>query len=347
MYLVLLGTIIVFASIFSNNNYKSGRKYFCVIAAILMILYSALRSEYLYSDTPGYVDSYIKISKYSFSQALDLFKTDMKNPSFYFLGWIVSRVFPSGQVWLAFLSILYIVAIMYLIYKESKIPFISVIVFLSLGYFTFSLTGLRQALAMTLMVPAYFMAKSDKPIKFVLIILLAYLFHNSALVFLLIYPIRNLKFGWFHVLFIGCCLVVSLFLKSQFKEFIGEVFKDSYYGGYSESDKVLNFSGIIIQLAIFIFNTFYYKNITTKNKSTLILYNCAFLGLSFQLFSIVVAEMFRISMYFSIFNLILIPISIVSEPNEKWRNVEMILVIAVLLAYVLIGRIPSYSFFWG
>jgi hypothetical protein len=347
MYLVLLGAIGVSACIFLNNSYKDGRKYFCVTTAILMILYASLRSKYLYTDTPGYVEKYLSISKYSFIEALNLFDADMKNPSFYFLGWIVGKVFSSGQVWLAFLSILYIVAFMHLIYKESKIPLISVIVFLSLGYFTFSLTGLRQALAMTLIVPAYYFAKNNKIVNFILVVLLAYLFHNSALIFLLIYPIRNLKLGWFHVLSMGICLAFSLIFKSEFKAFIGEIFKDSHYGGYSESNKVLNFSGIIIQLAIFAFNLLYYKNNLTKNKGSLILYNCAFLGLSFQLFSLVIAEMFRVSMYFSIFNIVLIPLSIIAEPNEKWRKVEMILITVVLLAYIFVGGLPNYSFFWN
>ncbi len=346
MYLVLLGAISLFAITFLNDKYKNGRKYFCVATAILLILYASLRSKDLYPDTPGYYSVYLNISQYGFNKVLTLFDGGTKNPTFYFLGWIFSKAFPDAQMWLAFLSILYIVAIIYLISKESKNPYVSVIIFLSLGYFTFSLTGLRQALAMTLMVPAYFMAKRHKPIKFILIVLLAYLFHNTALIFLLIYPIRNLKFGWFHVFFISACLVVSLFFKSQFKEFIGEVFKDSYLGGYSDNDKSLNFSGIIIQLAIFVFSLFYYKNITAKNKDVLILYNCAFLGLSFQLFSIVVAEMFRVSMYFSIFNLILIPLAIVSEPKTRWQNIESILITVVLLAYILIGRVPEYSFFW-
>ena len=78
----------------------------------------------------------------------------------------------------------------------------------------------------------------------------------------------------------------------------------------------------------------------------MILYNCAFLGLSFQLLSIVIAEMFRISMYFSIFNIVLIPLSIMAEPDQKWCKVEMILITVVLLAYLFVSGIPQYSFFW-
>lgn len=346
MFLILLVLIVILACIFSNEKYSNGKKYFIIGSAILLILYASLRGININSDVKGYLSQYAKFSKYSFNEILEIFKSDIKYPLFYLLGWFVSRVFPSGQVWLAFLSVLYIIAFMFLIYKESKMPLISVVVFLSLGYFTFSLTGLRQALAMTLIVPAYYFAKNSKIIKFILVVLLAYLFHNSALIFLLIYPMRNLKLGWFHALFIGICLAFSFIFKSEFKALIGVVFEDSYYGGYSESNKTLNFSGIIIQLAIFVFNLFYYKNVTNKSKRVMILYNCAFLGLSFQLLSIVIAEMFRISMYFSIFNIVLIPLSIMAEPDQKWCKVEMILITVVLLAYLFVSGIPQYSFFW-
>lgn len=346
MFLILLGAISIFALALLNNKYKKGSKYFCVITGILLILYAALRSKNLYPDTPLYFKRQQEIATYDFSQALDLYRSDLKNPSFYFLGWLVSRVFADAQYWFAFIAIVTVIPIVFLTYKDSSLPYISIITYLSLGFFTFGLTGLRQALAMAFIVPAYYLAKDGKFFKFLIVIFISSLFHDSAWIFLLIYPMRNLKFGWFHVLFFGLCLAGAFIFKEQFKQFIGEIFQDSYLGDYKETEKQLNFSGIIIQLVIFVFNLFYYKNLTGKNKNALILYNCAFLGLSFQFFSLVIAEMFRVSMYFSVFNIILIPLSIMAEPNKKWRRIEQVLVAMVLLAYIVIDRIPEYQFFW-
>lgn len=347
VYLILLILIVFCAIIFSKANSTNRNKYFTIGVACLLILYSSFRGIDYNSDMGEYIASFNQYSNYTFKQILQLYNLDIKSPTYHFVGWIVAKISGSEQIWLSIIAVFFVSTVSYLIYKESKLPFVSFIAFLSLGFFLFSLTGLRQTVAMGFLIISYFSAKDNKFFKFLFFVLVASLFHDSALIFLILYPIRNLKFGWFHVFFISACLVVSLFFKSQFKEFLGELFKDSYFGIYADSDKALNFSGIIMQLAIFTFNLFYYKGVTNKNKNALILYNCAFLGLSFQLFSIVIAEMFRISRYFAIFNLVLIPLSIMAEPSKKWRNVETVLITTVLFVYIFVFGLPSYTFFWN
>ncbi|MBR6737918.1 MAG: EpsG family protein [Clostridia bacterium] len=345
MYLICLLVIVVFATIFLSKQLNS-KKAFLVVAAIVLILYAGLRTPSYSGDVESYVNKFNTYKLFSFNEIINLYSANTKNPSFHFLGWLFSRVFDSAQLWLAFIGAVYVICTIHVIFKESESPLLSVIVLLALGYFAFTLSGLRQSMAMSFTMLAYFPAKNRKIFKFVLLVLIASLFHLSALIFLLVYPFANKKLGWSHFI-VGCVAFVAFFFfQGQIRRIIANLLEDSYLGGYADRYVTITMSGLIIQVAIFIFNLFYYKKVINKNGKAKILYNLAFFGIIFQLFASMIAEMFRISMYFSVFNILLIPLSLSVENNKKIKNVLSILIYATLFVYMFRDGIPDYTFFW-
>jgi hypothetical protein len=270
----------------------------------------------------------------------------MKNPTFHLLGWFVSRIFPDGQWWLAFIGATYAFAGVHVIYKESESPLLSVIAWLALGFFMFSLSGLRQTLALSITMLAYFPAKNRKMWKFIFLVAIATLFHSSAIIFLLVYPFAQKKLGYMHLIIAGVVLVAFLGFQGQVRSLIASVFEDSYLGGYADQDATLSFAGFIIQVLMFAFSLLYYPNVVKKHENAKILYNLSFIGMLFQLFTALIAEMFRVSMYFSFFNVLLIPLAIQSEPSKSMRQILTVMIGVIFVVYMFRAGVPAYEFFW-
>ncbi len=346
MYLVLYGVIFAFAGIFLLKKDGNGKKAFAIAVGVALFLYAALRSPTYSGDVAGYVKKFNLYKQYSFVEMLELYSTDVKNPTYHLLGWFVSRAFDDAQWWLAFIGAIYAFAGSYVIYKESELPMISSIAWIALSFFSFSLTGLRQTIALSLTMPAYFSAKNRKLLSFLLLVALATLFHSSAFIFLIIYPIANKKIGIYHVAVALVVLVAFAAFQGQVRNFITQFFDDSYLGGYADSETKLTLVGFIVQLAIFAFGLWYYPNVTREREGVDIIYNLSFIGVILQLFSSMIAEFFRVSMYFSFFNVLLIPLAIKSEPKKKTRIMLYVFICGVLLLYAFRNGIPNYRFFW-
>ncbi len=347
MILVCIGGIAVFAYLFFGQKIVRGKKYFVLSTGIVLLLYAALRAQNLQPDIPDYVRKYEQYAKYSFQEIISIFKQEnFKDPTYYFLGWLFSRLFSNAQVWLTFVAAVYIFTVALLIYKESEDPLISFIAFLALGFFEFSLSGLRQTLAMSFTMLSYFGIKRKKPILSIALVLLASLFHQSAILFLVAYPIARRKPGIVHLIVFFVSIVLFISSQDVIMDFLKKYLIDTQYSNYLEQDTALTISGFIIQIAIFVFCLVYYPAVSKKYEQATILYNLSFLGLLFQLFASMVAEIFRISMYFSFFNILLIPMAISVEKNKKVKSLETVGICMLFIAYMLLTGIPEYAFIW-
>lgn len=346
MILICISVMLLFSWFFSQTN-GNGKKHFVLSACIILFLYAALRAHDLQPDIPIYVDYYNKYSKLSFGEIIAFFDGGHKDPFYYVFSWLFSRIFTDVQWWLAFVSLVYIIVAGIIIYRESENPLLSIIAFLALGYFEFSLSGLRQALALSFTMLSYFGIKNKNFILFAFLVLLASLFHRSALIFLIAYPIANTKLGAIHLFIALAVGVIFIFGETYIRDFLQNFLVDTQYEGYIDRTVGLTMSGFIIQFAIFGFCFVYYPDVSKKYPQADILYNLAFTGLLFQLFSSMIAEVFRISMYFSFFNILLIPMAISVEKDKKIQAVESFGVGALFIAYMLITGLPEYAFFWS
>lgn len=346
MYLLCFTLVFIF-SFFDAGFARKGKLAFVIVFFISLFLYAALRQADSYGDAMGYAKKFVHYSKYSFSEMLSLYNTSIKSPTFHLLGWIVSRIRNDAQIWLAFIGGLYAFCTSVLIYKESKNVTISALMVFALGYFMFSLTGLRQTISLAIIMLSYFAIKNKKMVLFIGLVFLATLFHTSAIIFIIAYPISHLKIGFKHFAVALFALVMFVAFQSAVRYFIANILGDVYLSGYAKREIGLSFSGLLIQCAIFVFSLFYYKQTISKFNTSIILYNLSFVGMVFQLFASMIAEMFRISMYFSFFNILLVPMVLSSIENKKTKLILEVALIYVLLLYNFRGGIPNYEFFWN
>lgn len=340
--LILLGILMVVYVAIGQNN----KKLYCVIACILLTLGAALRSFKVGPDGAVYADYFKTLQTMEFSKIPLVFT---KEPTFYYVTKVLQNVGLDLQGWYAIIGGLFAFSVMLIIYLYSEMPNYSIMVLFSLGYYVFSFTGLRQTVALAIVILSCIFLRKKKYIVCIALVMLASLFHNSALIFLLILPFQFIHFSRKHYV-IGICLggISVIFFKGQMYNLIYSIIEETerfeVYKGYSYG---LTWMGYFIQLAIFIFCLFCIEEKQFRDNK--LFFDLSFWGVYFQLFSTLMAEMFRISMYFNIFNIILIANTCrYNKFTKDSKKIALFFVTGMLLYYFFHSHTGyNYIFYWS
>lgn len=183
-YLLILSFVMLW--IFLEKK-SLNRKAFWV-PFISLSLFAGLRSDSVGSDSKNYTRDFVN------QLNIDYFEFRSENEiGFQLLHYFILSI-TKNYFWL-FLISAFIVVFFYLFFfkKYSKDYFLSVVVFICFGFYTFFFNGLRQGLAMAIAVMATPFLVEKKIIKFISIISIASIFHRSALILILFYFIVNFK----------------------------------------------------------------------------------------------------------------------------------------------------------
>jgi len=348
MYIIIFYITIISLIRFIFYN-KINSKYFVIIAGFLLFLIAAFRSVDFGPDARWYANMFLELENRKLSDLwMDFITGTGKDPFFNFFSKLISLFGVSYQIWLAILSGIFIYSVSKFIYKYSDEPYISYIALMSLGYFFFSLTGLRQAFSISLILLSYSFLRERKLVAFISFVAAAYLFHSSALIFIIAYPIANIKIRFIHILGVGMALLSSIYFSDNIRYLVGMLGWTDSIIDYAERDISLTYSGFIIQLFILFFCLIYKNKVLEVDEKNLSLYNLLILGVVFQAYASVIAEFFRISMYFSIFSIVLITKSIVAEREKILKQILSFAICAVLIAYLLwTSSFIGFRFFWN
>lgn len=325
-------------------------KIVAVVGAVILFLIAALRDKTVGIDTPGYVNHYKLLASLDFGAMKEYVVNNpdkYKDPTFYYIGWIFSRVFSNPQWWLSAIALIYVIAVGKLIYNESKQSAISWLVLVSLSFYSISLTGLRQTVAMSILILGYPFLKERRFIPFLITVLIAGLYHQTSLVFLAIYPIATKRLGVYHLIFAAVAFIIFYSFQDWLLNFLGDVLKDDRFKSYTGGEaSQLTMAGFAIQTVCLIFALYYYKELTSKDETAIILYNLSFVGWVIQIFSSFIAEFFRVSMYFSIFNIILVANAASMEKDKRSRSILQMVVAIIFILYMIKDGKIYYEFFW-
>lgn len=110
------------------------------------------------------------------------------------IGWIIfSRVvwmlFPRDKALVLAVGIITLISFSIFFWRYSRNLAISFLVFICMGFWGMSFFILRQLVAMSILLFAYPFLEKRKPVPFFLLVALAAVFHQTAWIFLLVYPI--------------------------------------------------------------------------------------------------------------------------------------------------------------
>ena len=331
----------------SNNRQKS--KQYIAICGFFWILISALRGWTVGADTISYYLSFESVKHYSFSDLISeiykkyILRMDIRDPGYNTLVKVVQIFIKDYQLYLLFIACVFMIPFCKWINRESKNPVISFTLYSCLFYAFFSITGVRQTIATTLVVligDRYI--KERKLFPFIIITIVASSIHASALVFLPFYFLSNIKINKKNGLIWIGLIVLSVVARGALKEFFIRLSGYEEYTKDYERAGTLIFSTVLTLLFLWSFLAQYNDKQLEDNKRY---YNALSLAMFFLPLTWLNPSAMRVVQYFSIYLVLLIPEMVNSTFSKQDKGIVTGIILGIFVL-LLIRSNPTYVFFW-
>lgn len=337
-YLYFSFIIILLGLIGTKSNHiqatKNGRPQYLFWVIFVLWLLIGLRDQLFGRDTLGYVNFFQK------SLVLDL--KDKPEPLHDLFVFLIRSITDNYHIYLLLSAAPICLALYYLFkrYLNNSYEVLAAIcIYTVLGIFGFNNAGLRQTIAMSLGIFAFLYADKDKWIPSVLCLIIAYFYHNSSFILFLIYPAF-----FFNPKRYGPIIVIALFLIGAVMPGVVMPFIQTYlpmedrFGNYAEFTQNQNYTGFFLQMILVAIAYIQKDKVMLPEKTKNFFMNMAFLGLGMQSLTVTFAEMFRVSYYFCIFDLVLVPLALTSFKGEQGKTIRVAFIIVCLIYIFIISQ---------
>lgn len=340
-YFLLLITLFILTIILEFTKkfpeIKKNQKYFLIVFGIL-VLFLILRAPSVGVDA----DNYKKIFEYyhnvDFSEMLVRGRHEI---GFKYYCKIFSLIFNNYSFFLMVTSILSMIGVYYFIKDNSKNYIQSLYIFITFNFYGYFFGILRQCLAISILLYSLKFIKERKLFPFLLSVFLAFLFHKTALVFLPLYFVYNLKIDKKKLVIWGTLIILFLIFKDYILQFIlnyiyrPESLKASTGDGYKM---------LFLLIGTSIASYFYQDKLLKQDKNNQILINMTFIATLIQVLATIFSTAYRVTLYYSFAIIVLIPKILKAIENNKLRlflTISMYVVLG-LYFYMMTTNLVDY-----
>lgn len=310
---------------------KNGDKIFLFCSFLIFLLLSALRHYSIGSDTREYTLIFTEIST---TQGI-VFSDGRFESGYVLFNSVLGKISSDPQFFLAVTSVIIFSIFYFFIKGNSKNYFIAVLVFFLCGFFKFSLSAIRQLLAICLLILGFSCLKKKKFFLYFLFGVIAFFFHKSSvlafvLLFVALFKWKKPTFILLLILSIVSIILVPVLLSGNLGYFLN-------YGRYIDSayDSGISLASFALLLISFL-ETYLIWSATAKEDNNIYL-RISFLKTLILLVAIRLNAIDRIAEYFTIFTIVGISNAVIKlSPNKRTAVVS-----GIILLYF------SYSLIWG
>lgn len=302
--------------IFTGKGKQAKTTVFYLAVAFLFLVFAASFRYGIGFDYFSYEWIYEMVSAWTFRDILHYYWYE---PLFFLMCKLFSLAGCSFPVFLLGVNIFLVFAAMWFVFRYSKIPWVSVYLYITLQFLAYNMNLVRQSIAVAFFLFAYPCLKSRKIVPYTVLILIGGLFHNSVwfvwpLYFLLIIKITPKLLVGFAVL-VGS---VYFFFEPLFS-FLVPVLPQKYANypaGYFWIPSTFDYA---IPSALYCLIIYLFRNRITEPDQRSIYLNSAFYSFVISLFITRHFILERFAVYPFTLSLAAIPeiIDSYGEENEK------------------------------
>lgn len=340
---VLLGIIVLIFGLrlnlsrFRKNSRSRDRyeKWSCYFVFAILIFLSAFRGENVGADTFDYINDYQQIQNLNFHDIYNLYENYW---GFYFATKAISMLGIPLWGWFGLISLLYISSIGRFIFRYSSDKLYSVLLFLALDLFLFSVAGLKQTVAMAMLLHAFLFFTDKKYILSVIFILLAFFSHPTSLLFLvafILYPLREKKI--FPYVVGGLCLLIVMG-SINFLSLIITILDNEHFEMYLEEDNSYSAYTLILYILIVLCCIVFSRKHKNKNRLGRFELGMVIISCALQYLALLSPSFFRLSYFFTPFLLSFVPNSFKWQENSWIRILGKYCILAGTLVFLLYSR---------
>lgn len=214
------------------------------------------------------------------------------------------------------------------ILKRSQYPALSFLIYIGMGFLGINLCLLRQAIAYSLCFASFDYLKRNKYIQYFLLLLLAFLFHKTAIFFIITFYIKCRSVIKSNLIRETTIIIISL-LSSFY--ILPQVYK--YYAIDYSSINIIGEGYKLMILYILISLSLYYIMKKSKFKNDIYDYKCSKLSVYCQIIALRFSLFTRVTNYFSLLFTLSIPNIIYSSKNKRVYYFVAISIFTALYLY--------------
>lgn len=229
---------------------------------------------------------------------------------------LISTITGSEQVFLAVIALITVYPIAKLYMEESESPVLTISMYLILPMFQMAFSGVRQAMAIAFVPAAYCCIQERKWVRFLLVVWIASLFHQSAWVMLVLYPVYHARISRKSLIWVIPVLAVLVLFRTQIFLLLYSVI----LWVFGEREIGVEETGATSMLMLFtIILVFSYLFLGETDEETSGQRNILILSVAVQSFALVNRVAMRVNYYYLIFLPLLLPKVIRRIPSKnKW-----------------------------
>lgn len=333
--------------IFSIFRCKQKNEIWDKLSYLLVLLMSILRSTDVGGDLSNYTRSFFEWRRLSINE---VFQVRNSNIGFVFINWLIGKFTDNEKIFFAIISVI-IVTVIYCFFKSwSRNVSLSFLIFLSIGGYGWILSGIRQTLAIGVLLCAVTYLHEDKIWKYILFLILAVLLHSTAIIGILYFIVVYEKDkGGFIVknIFLAILCVITAFMGIPY---LVQMYRINDY-----SDLIIRGNGLKLLFFFVAVIVLYYgiikrENCNNRDKKMYFAVKSCEVGCSIQILSYGFSLLTRLADYFFIFFSVLIPNILMDKKKDKLLVFTITIIMFTLFCGFNLRDDPSgilpYKFIW-
>lgn len=326
IYLFLIA--FTFGAYFFLYQFKNGRFWYCFFSFLLLTAISGIRRN-IGVDYNTYLELYNRF-------LVDNFVGDFE-PGFMFLEAVCIKLKIGFRGVLVISAVITQGYIMWAIYRKSPFPNLSVLMYITIGYYYATMNQIRMYIAISIGVFAVTLLAEKKIAKYFFLIIIASFFHYTALILIPAFLALNLPWRVRQLLIsvgIGICamffirpiLKLGILIFPRYEYYLSSAFASGY-----------GIQSLHRAMLIFVPFLMYRKYLLKQSKENLIYINCALYGFLLSIFQL----QFQLFERFAIY--LMLPALIIGWPQivNCYKNGER----RVLIEFFIFGLCMIYNFY--
>ena len=360
---IILYVMMIIASFLANKlkqtsiihgEYKIrlNKFFFTLTAFFFMFIIQGMRDIYVGVDTKAYIDIFDEIV--ASEGLIDFQESSFLNLEigYVLLNTAISSVSNDNHFFILVSSGIVLFLHVLFLFRNSKNIYISIYLFFGLNHFITSMVSLRQYIAIGIIMWMLPSLEKKKIFRSALIGFVAFMFHNSTVVFILAIIIayffkKKIKYSWYALAVLLLSLPATIILKDFIVAFIP---KYEFYEAYMGQAGIGPFAIMCAMLyfCVFMVYSYYVKDNESEYKNILLMLMAFAVYTPFL--GIYLPWAFRLTYYFTYIPLLIVPdlIEIRWRKNKMIPRVIVAFISLVLFTYQLLtnaGNVVPYQFY--
>ena len=340
MFIYLILALITIVLILFDSYSKSIKnisisKILSIFLICILFLVSAFRTSSVGADTKIYLDYYEIIRNNTLFYSLN-------NLTFLESGYIIFNklvsIFTTNFNSITFFNSLLVLFSLYkLIKNQSKDALLSIFLFITFGFYQSTFNIARSCFAVFVGYEAIDKFDNNKKIKGILLFILAFLFHKSSIILLLIPILSKFKFKKKYIKYYVLLIIILFYGLEFLMPILNTLIQNdySYYLARKNEGVVEKIFLLIVHLGLFIPCSFLIKDKNNYVKNNKRYYIFILLETLFYLFSIKYTLFLRVAYIFAMYNIVSIPNIITDLPKQKKSTVKALVIILCFIQFIL------------